>query len=119
MYTARNVIVALPRLRSKMQLLEREQELIREQGGSQSECSSEYMQTAMDLAIAEASMRILNKREQEIVEKHIIWKYTWSEIMEEYEKDEGLESAISERSLKRIQENALKKIDDFLKDLKR
>ena len=57
--------------------------------------------------------------EKDIVEKHIFWKYKWNGIMTEYEKEVVFENALSERSLKRIQENALKKVDEFLRDVKR
>lgn len=109
MQGAREMLSSLPKLRSKMQILEKEKELLREQKNERVELTADYIQTAMDLEIAEASIGILSKREQEIVEKHIIWKYTWNEIMTEYEKEKGFENALSERSLKRIQESALKK----------
>ena len=119
MQGAREMLSSLPKLRSKMKILEKEKELIKEQKKVREEFMTDYIQVAMDLEIAEASMGILSKQEQDIVEKHIIWKYTWNEIMTEYEKERGFENALSERSLKRIQENALKKVDEFLKDVKR
>ena len=115
----RKMLSSLPKLRSKMQILEKERELLKSQKEERAELTTDYIQTAIDLEIAEASMGILNKREQEIVEKHIIWKYTWNEIMTEYEKEKGFENALSERSLKRVQESALKKVEEFLKDVKR
>ena len=117
MQGAREMLSSLPKLRSKMKILEKEKELIKEQKKVREEFMTDYIKTAMDLEIAEASMGILSK--QDIVEKHIIWKYTWNEIMTEYEKEKGFENALSERSLKRIQENALKKVDEFLRDVKR
>lgn len=119
MQGAREMLSSLPKLRSKMKILEKEKELIKEQKKVREEFMTDYIQAAMDLEIAEASMGILSKQEQYIVEKHIIWKYTWNEIIEEYEKERGFENALSERSLKRIQENALKKVDEFLRDVKR
>ena len=119
MQGARELLSSLPKLRSKMKILEKEKELIKEQKKVREEFMTDYIQVAMDLEIAEASMGILSKQEQDIVEKHIIWKYTWNEIIEEYEKERGFENALSERSLKRIQENALKKVDEFLRDVKR
>ena len=116
---AREMLSSLPKLRSKMKILEKERELIKEQKKVREEFMTDYIQVAMDLEIAEASMGILSKQEQDIVEKHIIWKYTWNEIMTEYEKEKGFENTLSERSLKRIQENALKKVDEFLRDVKR
>ncbi len=119
MQGAREMLSSLPKLRSKMKILEKEKELIKEQKKVREEFMTDYIQVAMDLEIAEASMGILSKREQEIVERHIIWKYTWNEIIEEYEKERGFENALSERSLKRIQENALRKIEDFLVEIRR
>ena len=118
MQGAREMLSSLLKLRSKMKILEKERELLIEQTREKVEFTTDYIQTAMDLEIAEASMGILSKREHEIVEKHIIWKYTWNEIIEEYEKERGFENALSERSLKRIQENALKKVDEFLREVR-
>ena len=68
MQGAREMLSSLPKLRSKMKILEKEKELIKEQKKVREEFMTDYIQVAMDLEIAEASMGILSKQEQDIVE---------------------------------------------------
>lgn len=62
------------------------------------------------------TLNILSWSERFVIETHLVYHHTWSETTELYAKEIGREYEKSERTLKRIQSRALKKIADFIND---
>lgn len=64
----------------------------------------------------EACFTILSEEENFIIDQHIIKHYTWKEVEQLYEKRWGKTNGRSERTLKRMQKNALKKITMYINE---
>ncbi len=76
----------------------------------------EYSQIVIKIQIIESALEILKEDERKIVSWHLIEKIKWSEIEKMYEEQVGTEFRYSERTFKRIQKNALKKMGAFLSE---
>ena len=76
--------------------------------------NEEYSQIVIKIQIIESVLEILKEDERKIVSWHLIDNIKWSEIEEIYEKQVGTAFNYSDRTFKRIQKNALKKIEAFL-----
>lgn len=64
--------------------------------------------------IIEETLNILNQKERLIIETHVIRHHTWAETMVIFSEKNGQGYERSERTLKRIQSSALKKMVDFI-----
>lgn len=64
--------------------------------------------------IIEETLNLLSKNEKFVIETHLVYHYTWSETVKLFIETNGKEGERSERTLKRIQSRALKKIIDFI-----
>lgn len=76
--------------------------------------SNTYSQLMIKIQIIESSLEILTEDEKQVILLHLINNVKWTEIEELYEKQVGMELNYSNRTFKRIQKNALKKIEDFI-----
>jgi DNA-directed RNA polymerase specialized sigma subunit len=72
------------------------------------ELENEYILIEIRLQIIESALEILDENEREIVYAHLIQNKRWNEIIDE--------SEYSERSFKRIQQNAISKMEQFIYD---
>lgn len=112
------LIISLPKLKSRKRILSKFIELSAENDQKRQETEQEYREIIFKIQILEASLMILTQEESNIVYMHIMQGYTWNEIMKVYEKMYEKEFRRSERTLKRIQETALKKIVQFIEETK-
>lgn len=86
------------------------------------ECSRLSKNTSEDLLyhgniqfrIIRETLNILNRNERFIIENHLICHHTWSETTILFAKETGAKGERSERTLKRIQSRALKKMVSFI-----
>lgn len=74
----------------------------------------EYSPIVIKIQIIESALEILKEDERKIVSWHLVDRIKWSEIEKMYEEEVGTELNYSERTFKRIQKNALKKMGLFL-----
>ena len=74
----------------------------------------DYNKTKIKIQIIESALEILDKSEKEIVLLHLIENNKWNEIISIYEAQKGMEGSYSDRTFKRIQQNALQKMEDFI-----
>lgn len=69
---------------------------------------------ATQIKTLEECFSILNSEELFVVEKHVLLNNTWKTVIELYEETFGQKNAKAERTLKRIQANAIKKIHTLI-----
>lgn len=81
---------------------------------NKADTNEEYSQIVIKIQIIESALEILKEDEKKIISWHLIGDITWSEIENLYEQQVGTAFNYSERTFKRIQKNALKKIGMFL-----
>ena len=74
----------------------------------------DYNKTKIKMQIIESSLEILDKSEKEVVLLHLIENNKWNEIISIYEAQKGMEGSYSDRTFKRIQQNALQKMEEFV-----
>ena len=74
----------------------------------------EYEKISLLITVLEAGIDILKKEEKEIVELHLVEKFTWNEIAEFYEEKVGKAFVYSDRTYKRIQQRAIRRIQEFM-----
>ncbi len=74
----------------------------------------EYSLIAIKIQIIESALGILKEDERKIVLWHLIDGKTWNEIENLYEEQVGTEYNYSDRTFKRMKQNALKKMEAFL-----
>lgn len=101
-------IKSYPELKAKRDILDKIQNYA--QG---TEHNKEYSQIAIKIQIIESALGILKADEKKIVLWHLIDEITWNEIENLYEEQVGTAYNYSDRTFKRIQENALKKMKAF------
>lgn len=75
---------------------------------------SRYGRQSCQLKFLAGAMRILSKQELYVVETRIMDHNTWAETTTMYEKQYGPVNARSERTLKGVQDRALKKMTAFI-----
>lgn len=75
--------------------------------------NEEYSQIDIKIQIIESALEILKEDEKKIILWHLVDEITWNEIGSLYEEQVGTEYNYSDRTFKRIQQNALKKIEAF------
>lgn len=68
------------------------------------------------LRIIGETLNLLNRNERLIIETHLIHHHTWAETMSIFAEENGQGGERSERTLKRIQSGALKKMVNFIND---
>lgn len=81
---------------------------------NKADTNEEYSQIVIKIQIIESALKILKEDERKIILWHLIDDIKWSEIEKLYEEQVGTEYNYSERTFKRIQKNALNKIEVFL-----
>ena len=64
--------------------------------------------------IIEETLNILSRNERFVIETHLVYHHTWSETMMFFAEKSGPGCERSERTLKRIQSSALKKMVNFI-----
>lgn len=64
--------------------------------------------------IIEKTLNILSRNERFIIETHLVYHHTWLETTMLFKEKSGLVGERSERTLKRIQSSALKKMVSFI-----
>lgn len=64
--------------------------------------------------IIEETLNILSQNEKFIIETHLVYHHTWTETSKLFSESNGENCERSERTLKRIQSRALKKMVDFI-----
>lgn len=69
---------------------------------------------ATQIKTLEECFSILNSEELFVVENHLLFNNTWKTVIELYEETFGPKNAKAERTLKRIQANAIKKIHTLI-----
>ena len=75
---------------------------------------SRYGRQSCQLKFLSGAMKILSKQELYVVETRIMDHNTWAETTTMYEKQYGPVNARSERTLKGVQDRALKKMTAFI-----
>ncbi len=68
----------------------------------------------VQLRIIGETLNILNRNERFIIETHLVHHHTWAETMAIFSEKSGQGRDRSERTLKRIQSGALKKMVNFI-----
>lgn len=76
----------------------------------------EYATLMIKLQIIESGLQVLSPDEREIISLHLIENRKWSEIARQFQERPTTGSAYSERSFKRIQKEALRKIGNFIQE---
>lgn len=69
------------------------------------------------IKVLKSAMSLLTNKELFIIESHLILHNTWPETYDLYEEKYGSKNSCSDRTLKRIQNKALKKMLDFINSL--
>lgn len=64
--------------------------------------------------IIEETLKILNQNEKFVIETHLVYHHTWIETMMLFSEQNKPDCERSERTLKRIQSKALKKMVSFI-----
>lgn len=100
-------------LKAKKEILEKIMQV--EQKDSKHE---EYKVLEIKIQIIVSCLQILEKNEREIVSWHLIERLKWNEIAVMCQEQSGAMPDYSERTLKRIQKNALQKIEYFISENK-
>ena len=75
---------------------------------------NEYSQLMIKIQIIESVLEILTEDEKKVILLHLINNIKWTEIEKLFEIQVGTEFNYSERTFKRIQKNALKKMENFI-----
>ncbi len=78
--------------------------------------TDEMIQTSLLIEIIETCLTILTEEEKFVIESHLIKHLTWMQIELLFVKIWGPENMRSERTLKRMQQNALSKITKFINE---
>lgn len=102
-------IKSYPDLKAKRDILDKIQ--IYSQNAEKDE---EYSRITIKIQIIESALEILKENEKKIVLWHLVDEKTWTEIEELHEERAGTKYNYSNRTLKRMQQNALKKMEAFL-----
>lgn len=74
----------------------------------------DIIHTSLLIEMIETCLTVLTDEERFVIETHLIKNYTWLQIESLFEQQWGPEHMRSERTLKRMQKNALCKIADFM-----
>lgn len=69
------------------------------------------------IKLIECAFTILDKKEQFVIETHLINQETWAETSRKLQDCFGMECLRSDRTLKRIQNRALEKIITFMEEV--
>lgn len=75
---------------------------------------SRYGRQSCQIRFLTGAMRVLSKQELYVVETRIMRHNTWAETTSMFEKQYGSMNARSERTLKGVQDRALKKMTAFI-----
>lgn len=75
---------------------------------------SKYGRQSCQIRFLTGAMRILSKQEMYVVETRLMRHNTWAETTSMFEKQYGPVNARSERTLKGVQDRALKKMTAFI-----
>lgn len=75
---------------------------------------SKYGRQSCQIRFLTSAMRILSKQEMYVVETRLMRHNTWAETTSMFEKQYGPVNARSERTLKGVQDRALKKMTAFI-----
>ncbi len=102
-------IKSYPELKARRDILDKIQKY-----SQNADKNEEYSQIAIKIQIIESALEILKEDEKKIILWHLIDEKTWKEIEDLYGKEVGTAFNYSDRTFKRIQQNALKKIELFL-----
>lgn len=102
-------IKSYPELKARRDVLDKIQNYSQD-----AEHKKEYCLITIKIQIIESALEILKEDEKKIILWHLIDEITWNEIGKLYEQQVGTEYNYSDRTFKRIQQNALKKIEVFL-----
>lgn len=76
-----------------------------------------YDRTSFCVNVITSAIGILNERERFIIDVHLIDQRTWGDTTEKFENQYGIANSRSERTLKRIQSQAIQKLLKFINDL--
>lgn len=68
----------------------------------------------VQLRIIVETLNILSRNERFVIETHLVYHHTWTETMTLFSEENGPGCGRSERTLKRIQSRALKKMVNFI-----
>lgn len=68
----------------------------------------------VQLRIIGEILNILSRNERFVIETHLVYHHTWTETMTLFSEENGPGCERSERTLKRIQSRALKKMVNFI-----
>jgi hypothetical protein len=79
--------------------------------------SPDWKNQGFQIKVLKSAMSILTKKENFIIESHLILHNTWPETYDLFEERYGSKNSCSDRTLKRIQNKALKKMLDFINSL--
>lgn len=71
----------------------------------------------LEIRVLKSAMSILTEKELFIIKNHLILHNTWPETHDLYEERYGRENSYSDRTLKRIQNKALKRMVNFINSL--
>lgn len=69
------------------------------------------------IKLIECAFTILDKKEQFVIETHLMNQETWTETSRKLQDCFGMECLRSDRTLKRIQNRALEKIITFMEEV--
>ena len=83
-----------------------------------SEIRLECQKASLQLKIINQYLGLLKEPHKFILETHLINQYIWSETLELFEEKWGMLNCRSERTLKRMQSEAIQEILDFIKTSK-
>ena len=77
-------------------------------------CSANPYSGNVQLRIIGETLNILSRNERFVIETHLVYHHTWTETMTLFSEENGPGCGRSERTLKRIQSRALKKMVNFI-----
>jgi hypothetical protein len=104
----KNLLRQLHAAQIQNSILEKCQVLDERNNSEQQTCSN------LQIEILENALDILKYDEKFIIETHLVYQYTWPETTKLFSEKYGKEYERSERTLKRIQSKAIKKLLDFI-----
>lgn len=107
--SVKDFMKSYPQLKAKKDVMDRIEELAPDENDQE-----EHANLKIKLQIIESALQVLTKDERDIVMLHLIENVKWTEIAARYEEQLGTELNYSDRTFKRIQKNALAKIEEFI-----
>lgn len=90
-------------------------EFWKKNGTGESLLCDKIMEIEKTVELLDTALKVLNTRERFIIESHLILQYTWPETVVRMTNHFGVNNSRSERTLKRIQSQALEKLLNFIK----